>query len=105
MAKCQTGNQVLEDGKRCCRTEERCLEKKVTLLENTKLCMEKNCLSSWLREEGKVKEERKMEMDKETEEETSQKRTREEEKEENETMRAQRRCVDSVSADAFDIFS
>ena len=49
---------------------------------------EENFMSSWIREEGKHKEERIMDRDKETEEETSKKRTREEEKEENETMSA-----------------
>ena len=68
--------------KRCCRTEERCLKKKVTLSEHIRLCMKKFFLSSWLREEGKVKEERLMEMDKEIEEETSKNKTREEGKEE-----------------------
>ena len=66
---------------------------------------EENFLSSWLREEGKDKEERIMELDKETEEEASKKRTREGEREENETVSAERRCVVSVSAETFDIFS
>ena len=44
-------------------------------------------------------------MDKETKEDTSKKKTREEEKEENETLSVKRRYVDSVSAEAFDIFS
>ena len=46
-----------------------------------------------------------MEKDEETEEVTSKKRTREEEKEENETLRARRKCVNWVSADAFETFS
>ena len=63
-----------------------------------------NFLNSWLREEGKDREVRIMETDKESEEEASKKRTREEEKEENETVSA-KRCVGSVSAETFDIFS
>ena len=39
--------------------EERCLRKKVMLLENTRLMHEENFLSSWLREEGKVMEAKK----------------------------------------------
>ena len=42
-----------------------------------------------------------MEVDKETKEETGKKRRREEEKDENETVSAKRRCVGSVSAEAF----
>ena len=44
-------------------------------------------------------------MDKETEEEVSRKRKTEEEKEENETVIVKRRCVNLVSAEAFDIVS
>ena len=47
---------------------------------------EENFLSSWLREDGKSKESRIIEVDKETKEKTGQKRITEEEKEENETV-------------------
>ena len=66
---------------------------------------EENFLSSWLRKDGKNKEEIIMEVDKETKEETSKKRKREVEKEENETVIVERRCVNSVSTEAFEIFS
>ena len=46
-----------------------------------------------------------MEMDEETKEVASKKRIREEEKEETETLRAERKCVNLVSAEAFEIFS
>ena len=64
---------------------------------------EKN-LSSWLREDGKNKEGRIMEVHKETKEKTGQKRRREKEKEENETVIVKRRCINSVSTEAFEIF-
>ena len=44
---------------------------------------EENFLSSWLREDGKNKEERQLEADKETKEETGKKRRRGEGREEN----------------------
>ena len=46
-----------------------------------------------------------MEVDRETQKEVSKKRKREEDKEENETVIVQRRCVNPVSAEAFDVFS
>ena len=46
-----------------------------------------------------------MEIGKETKEEMGKKRRREEEKEENETESVKRRCVGSVSVEAFEIFS
>ena len=46
-----------------------------------------------------------MEVDREAKEEVSEKRIREEEKEENDTLIVERRCVNSVSIEAFDIFS
>ena len=46
-----------------------------------------------------------MEVDTETEEDVSRKRKREGEKREDETVVVQRRCVNPVSAEAFDIFS
>ena len=70
---------------KCCRTEEHCLRKKVTLLENIRRC-------SWLRDDGEDKKESKMEVDKETKGETGKKMIREEEKEENETVVVKRRC-------------
>ena len=82
------------------------LQEEGDVIREYKAMHEENFLSSWLTEEGKDKEERiRMEIDKETKEETSKKRTREEEKEENETVSAERRCVGSVSAETFDIFS
>ena len=54
---------------------------------------EEKFLSSWLREDGKKREEKKLEMGKENEEERSKKRRREEEKEENDTGTVARRCV------------
>ena len=65
---------------------------------------EENSLSSWLREDGKNKEEIIGEVGKETEEETGEKRISEEEREENETVIVNRRCIDSVSTEAFEIF-
>ena len=65
---------------------------------------EEHFLSSWLREVGEEKEEIIMETGKETKEEMGKKRRREEEKEENETVFVKRRCVGSVSVEAFDIF-
>ena len=64
--------------------------------------MSEDFLSIWLREDGREKEERIMELDQETKEETSKKRMRQEEKIENETLCAERRCVGSASAEAFD---
>ena len=69
-----------------------------------KAMYEENFLSSWLREDGKEKEERKMEVDKETQGDTGKKRRREEEKEENETGSVKSRCVGSFSVEAFDLF-
>ena len=66
---------------------------------------EENFVSSWLREDGKEKEEITMEIGKETKEGMGKKRRREEEKDENETESVKRRCVGSVSVEAFDIFS
>ena len=59
---------------------------------------EGNFRSNWMREVGEDKKEREMEADRETEEEVS----REEEKEENETVIVKRRCVNHVSAEAFE---
>ena len=64
---------------------------------------EENFLRSWLREAGKNKEEILGEVGKATEEETGKKRIREEE--ENETVILKRRCINSVSTEAFEIFS
>ena len=66
---------------------------------------ENKFLSSWLTEVGEDKNERGMDADGETKEEVSKKRTREEETEENETVVASRRCVNSVSIEAFDILA
>ena len=66
---------------------------------------EENVLSSWFREDGRVKEERTVEMSTENEEERGEKRRREGEKEENETGRVKRRCEDFVSVEASEIFS
>ena len=66
---------------------------------------EDNFLSSWLREGGKDKKERQMEVDKENKGETGKKRIREEEKEENQTVIVKRKCVDFTSAEVFDILS
>ena len=67
--------------------------------------MKKNFLSSSLRKDGKNKEEIKGEVGKATEEETGQTRIRVEEREENETVIFKRRCINSVSTDAFEILS
>ena len=61
-------------------------------------------LRSWLREDGNEKE-RILEAGKETKEKRGKKRRREEEKEENETESVKRRCIGSVSVEAFEIFS
>ena len=66
---------------------------------------EENFLSSWLREDGREKEERMVKVSNENEEERSEKRRREGEKEENETATAKRRCEGFVSVEAFAIFS
>ena len=66
--------------------------------------MKKNFLSSSLRKDGKNKEEIIGEVGKATEEETGKKRIREEEREENETV-IFKRCINSVSTDAFEILS
>ena len=63
---------------------------------------EENFLGSWLEEDG---EEIIGEVGKETVEETGQKSIREEEREENETVIVKRRCINSVSTEAFEIFS
>ena len=66
---------------------------------------EENFMISWLREDGKNKEEGMMEVEEDTREETGKKRIREEEKEDNEIVIVKRRCVNSVSTEAFEIFS
>ena len=53
---------------------------------------EENVLSSWLREDGREKEERRAKMSDENEEERGEKRKRKEEKEENKTERVKGRC-------------
>ena len=58
-----------------------------------------------IREDGKEKEERVMEVGKEAKEELDKKRKRGGEKEENGTGSVKRGCVGSVSVEAFDIFS
>ena len=65
---------------------------------------EEKFLSRWLRESGKNKEEIIEEIGKETQEETGKKRIREEEREENETVIVKRRCINSVSTEAFEFF-
>ena len=52
-----------------------------------------------------ARQERKVDVDREAKEEQSEKRIREEEKEGNETLIVKRRCVNSVSTEAFDILS
>ena len=64
---------------KCCRVEVQCLRKKVTLSEH-KAMHEENFLSIWLREDGKDKKERHMEVDRETQEEVSGMRESEEDK-------------------------
>ena len=66
---------------------------------------DENFLSSWLREDGREKEERTVKMSGDIEEERGEKRKREGEKEENETGSVKRRCNGFVSVKAFDIFS
>ena len=75
------------------------------VIREYKAMHEENFLSSWLREDGKDKEESIMEVDKETEEETGKKRIREEKKVENETVNVKSRCVGPFSVEALDIFS
>ena len=62
---------------------------------------EETFLSSWLREDGKNKEEGIMEEDKDTRKETGKKRRKEGEKQENEMVIVKRRCVNSVSTEIF----
>ena len=66
---------------------------------------EENFLSSWLRKDEEDKKERTMEVDRETKEEMGKKWIRDEEKGENETVIVERRCVNPVSTEAFDISS
>ena len=61
---------------------------------------EENVLSSWLREDGRVKEERTVEMST-----LRMKKKRAKRGEENETGRVKRRCEDFVSVEASEIFS
>ena len=75
------GEQVLQDSGALS-------EEEGDVIRAYKAMHEEVFLSSWLREEGEVKEERLMEMYKEIEEETSNNKTREEGKEENDTMSA-----------------
>ena len=79
--------------KRCCRTEEGLPKEESDVMREYKAMRVENFLSSWLREDGKHKEERVMEVDKETKEETGNNKRTEEEKDENETVCAKRRCV------------
>ena len=65
---------------------------------------EENFSSSWLREDGREKEERTAKVSEENEEERSEKRKREEEKEENETVSV-KRCEGFGAVEAFDIFT
>ena len=58
---------------------------------------EENFSSSWLREDGREKEERTVGMGNENEEERSEKRRREGKREENETGTVTRRCGDFIS--------
>ena len=76
----------------------------MTLLEKYQAMHGENSLSSWLRIDGKNKEETIRGVGKETEEETGKKRLREEEREENETVLVKRRCLLSVSTEAFEFF-
>ena len=64
---------------------------------------EANFLSCWLKEVGEDKKARDMDIVRDTKEEVSEERVREEEKEENGTVSVERRCVNSVSAEAFDV--
>ena len=66
---------------------------------------EANFLSCWLKEVGGDKKARDMDIVRDTKEEVSEERVREEEKEENGTVSVERRCVNSVSAEAFDVFN
>ena len=66
---------------------------------------EENCLSSWLREDGKEKEEKLRKQARRPKKRGAKKRRREEEEEENETGSVKRSCVGFVSVEAFDIFS
>ena len=61
-------------------------------------------MSCWLRAVGEDNKQRQMEVDGETREDVSQKRIREQQKEEHETVIVKRRCVNLVSAEAFDLF-
>ena len=65
---------------------------------------EENFLSSWVREFEKNKEGGTVERNRAAKEEVSKRKKREDAKEENETVVVERRCVNSVSAEAFDIF-
>ena len=66
---------------------------------------EESFLSSWLREDGREKEEIMVEVSNENEEERSERREREEEKKENATGTVKRRCDGFLSVEAFQIFS
>ena len=80
-------------------------EEEGDVIREYKAMHEEKILSCWLREDGKEKKERTMEIGKESTEEMGKKRRREEEKDENETGSVKRLCVGSLSVEAFDIFS
>ena len=92
------GENVLQDRGQCSKEEG-------DVDREYKAMHEENFLSSWLREDGENKGEISGEVGKETEEETGKKRIREEDREENETVIVKSRCINSVSTEAFEIFS
>lgn len=75
------------------------------VIREYKAIHEENFLDSWLREDVEGKEEGKKKVDKDTKEEVSRKREREGEKGKDQTVVVKRRCINLVSAEAFDIFS
>ena len=81
-------------------------EEEGNVIREYKATHEEQILCSWLRKDGEDTKGIIIEAGRETKEEMCKKRTREEEKEENDTgVSAKRRCVNPVSAEAFDIFS
>ena len=81
--------------RKSCRAEVQCFKEEGDIVREQKAVHEDIFLSS----------ERKLEVDREAKEGVSEKRIREEEKGENETLIVKRRCVNSVSTDAFDMES
>ena len=101
----QKGLWNLARERKCCRTEEHCQRRTETLSESTRRCTKRTSRAVGRGKMWKARKKGKKTFNRETKEEVSRERERQEEKGEDGTVAVKRKCINPVSAEAFDIFS